>query len=97
MSTLHIKIVYNSKYIGSLFMIDIHYDLLSIAYIAYLEEIAKYFNDKNVIGVIANLYFMSPEEMSDELHPNYYRESVSVLEMFKIAKKVQIILKILIS
>ena len=76
-------------------MIDTHYDLLTIAYVAYLkndysylEKISKYFNEKNVTGVIANLYFMSLDEMRDELHPDYYREDVSVLEMFKIAKKV---------
>ena len=76
-------------------MIDTHYDLLSIAYVAYLkndysylEKISKYFNSKNVTGVIANLYFMSDEEMKEELHPDYYRENVSVLEMFKKAKEV---------
>lgn len=76
-------------------MIDTHYDLLTIAYVAYLkndysylERISKYFNDKNVTGVIANLYFMSEEEMRDELHPNYYKEEVSVLEMFIKAKSI---------
>lgn len=74
---------------------DAHYDLLSISYVAYLkndysylEKIAHYFYDSNVVGVIANLYFMSKEEMSVELHPNYYQEDISVLEMFKIAKDV---------
>lgn len=76
-------------------MIDTHYDLLSIAYVAYLkkdyaylEKISSYFHDNNVNGVIANLYFMSEEEMAMELHPNYYQEDISVLEMFQIAKKV---------
>lgn len=76
-------------------MIDTHYDLLSIAYVAYLkndysylEQISKYFNDRNVTGVIANLYFMSREEMKEELHPNYYRDEVSVLEMFKKSKEI---------
>lgn len=76
-------------------MIDTHYDLLSIAYVAYLkndysylEKISSYFNDNNVKGVIANLYFMSLEEMSKELHPKYYQKDVSVLEMFQIAKQV---------
>ena len=76
-------------------MIDTHYDLLSIAYVAYLkndysylEKISKYFNEHNVTGVIANLYFMSEEEMIDELHPDYYKKDVSVLEMFKKAKEI---------
>ena len=76
-------------------MIDCHYDLLSIAYVAYLnndysylEKIAKYFNDNNVVGVIANLYFMSVEEMKEELHDKYYQDDVSVLDMFIKAKEV---------
>lgn len=76
-------------------MIDTHYDLLSIAYVAYLnndysylEKISKYFHEKNVKGVIANLYFMSEEEMAKELHPDYYKKNVSVLEMFIKAKAV---------
>lgn len=76
-------------------MIDTHYDLLTIAYVAYLkndysylEEISKYFNVKNVTGVIANLYFMSREEMKKELHEDYYRDDVSVLGMFKKAKSI---------
>lgn len=76
-------------------MFDTHYDLLTIAYVAYLKEdysylkeIANYFNEDNVKGVIANLYFMSREEMKDELHENYYRDDVSVLEMFKVAKDI---------
>ena len=75
-------------------MFDTHYDLLTIAYMAYttgnysyLEQISKYFHDNNVTGVIANLYFMSLEEMKEELGEKYYQEDVSVLEMFKIAKK----------
>ncbi len=76
-------------------MIDMHYDLLSIAYIAYLkddysylEEISKYFHKNNVTGVVANLYFMSKDEMARELHSDYYRDDVSVLEMFVKAKSV---------
>ncbi|MBQ3435410.1 MAG: membrane dipeptidase [Bacilli bacterium] len=76
-------------------MFDTHYDLLTIAYVAYLKddysylkEIANYFNENNVKGVIANLYFMSREEMKEELHENYYRDDVSVLEMFKVAKDI---------
>lgn len=76
-------------------MIDTHYDLLSIAYVAYLrndysylEKVSHYFHKNNVVGVIANLYFMSEEEMARELHPKYYQRGVSVLEMFRIAKRV---------
>lgn len=76
-------------------MFDTHYDLLSVAYKAYitgdysfLENQVRYYHNQNVKGLIANLYFMSPEEMSEEIHPDYYREDVSVLEMFTKAKEV---------
>ena len=76
-------------------MVDTHYDLLSIAYCAYLsgnyaylEKVSKYFHENNVNCVFANLYFMSKEEMVEELHPKYYQEKVSVLEMFQKAKEV---------
>ncbi len=76
-------------------MIDTHYDLLTIAYVgylsndySYLEEISRFFSKNNVEGVIANLYFMSKKEMIQELHPKYYQDSVSVLEMFKKAKQI---------
>lgn len=76
-------------------MFDTHFDLLSIAYKAYLtndysylEKIAKYFNENNVRGVVANLYFMSKDEMSKEICHNYYQENVPVLEMFKKAKEI---------
>lgn len=76
-------------------MIDAHYDLLTIAYLAYLkndysylEELVPYFRKDNVCGVIANLYFMSEEEMIKELDPCYYQKDVSVLEMFCQAKHI---------
>ena len=76
-------------------MFDTHYDLLTIAYnsyikndYSYLEKISKYFRDNNVKGVIANLYFMSREEMIDELSPNYYQDSISVYDMFVKAKEI---------
>ncbi len=76
-------------------MFDTHYDLLTIAYQAYvtgdytyLENISKFFHENNVNGVIANLYFMSREEMIRELGKDYYQDDVSVLEMFKKAKEV---------
>lgn len=76
-------------------MFDTHYDLLTIAYnsyikndYSYLEKISKYFRDNNVKGVIANLYFMSREEMEDELSPNYYQDSISVYDMFIKSKEI---------
>ena len=78
-------------------MIDTHYDLLSICYKCYLLNdyslIEKYSKDiiaSKVKCIFANLYFMSPEEMKNELHPNYYSEEVSILEMFKISKNILI-------
>lgn len=78
-------------------MIDTHYDLLSICYQCYLnndytkiENIANEIrnNKGNLKGIFANLYFMSKEEMIEELGENYYQENVSVLEMFKISKSI---------
>ncbi len=71
-------------------MIDTHYDLLSILYLQYLkkdfsyiEKIKNYFNEDNVKGVIANLYFMSEKEMRDELSQFYFTGEISVVDMFK--------------
>lgn len=71
-------------------MIDMHYDLLSIIYRdilkGNLDEVKNwinYYNKNNVTGLIANLYFMSEQEMIDELHPKYYQAEISVLEMFQ--------------
>ena len=71
-------------------MFDMHYDLLSVAYVcylkndySYLEQWCKFYNDDNVKGVIANLYFMSKDEMKEELHPDYYRDDVPVVSMFQ--------------
>lgn len=69
-------------------MIDMHYDLLSILYYAYLkndfsyvEEIKDYFNNNNIKGVIANLYFMSKEEMYEEIG----NKEINVEEMFAVS------------
>lgn len=74
-------------------MVDTHYDLLSIAYVCYLkndftkiEKFASEIKNSGVKSIFANLYFESIDEMKEELHPNYYNENVSVLEMFKIGK-----------
>lgn len=78
-------------------MVDTHYDLLTICYICYLkndysliEEIKKNIenNKGNIKAIFANLYFMSIEEMKEELGENYYNDSVSILEMFKISKQI---------
>ena len=69
-------------------MIDMHYDLLSILYYCYLRndfsyinDLQKYFNNNNVTGLIANLYFMSEEEMQTEM-PN---TTIDVVKMFQIS------------
>lgn len=76
-------------------MIDTHYDLLTIAYLCYLKndyrilkEISTDIKTSGVKWIFANLYFMSEEEMVKELSKNYYDKNVSILEMFKISKKI---------
>lgn len=76
-------------------MIDTHYDLLTVAYVCYLkndyqklDEISKEIRTSGVSYIFANLYFMSKEEMINELHKNYYDENVSILEMFRISKTI---------
>lgn len=71
-------------------MIDMHYDLLSILYYCYLRNdfsyvsaLQKYFNEENVKGLIANLYFMSEAEMAQEM----MGKKIDVVEMFKISTK----------
>ncbi len=66
-------------------MIDLHQDLLSILYNGYLnddysyvEEWCKNFHSDNVFGLLANLYFMSPQEMKKEIGDM----DINVLEMF---------------
>lgn len=56
--------------LGVDYMIDLHFDLLSILYycykkadFSYIREIQKYYMDNGIRGVIANLYFMSEDEM----------------------------------
>lgn len=75
-------------YFRRVFMIDMHYDLLSILYYCYLRndfsyinDLQKYFNNNNVTGLIANLYFMSEEEMQTEM-PN---TTIDVVKMFQIS------------
>lgn len=78
-------------------MVDSHYDLLTICYVCYLkndytkiEKIAQDINNNlgNIKCIFANLYFMSEDEMKEELHENYYNPNVSILTMFKISKRI---------
>lgn len=69
-------------------MIDAHHDLLSIMYYAhlrddysFLDEWIKNFREDNVSGLLANLYFMNPEEMKAEIGDT----PINVVEMFKIS------------
>ncbi|MCI8347397.1 MAG: hypothetical protein HFJ12_05590 [Bacilli bacterium] len=67
-------------------MFDAHYDLLTILYCCYLKNDFSYIEKikkdlKDVKGLIANLYFMSKEEMKEELEI----EDINVFEMFKIS------------
>jgi len=71
-------------------MFDTHYDLLTLVYMAKQDNkdiipLLKTLNPTNVVGVFANLYFMSKEEMQEEL---IYPNQIDVLEMFIEAKKV---------
>ena len=75
-------------------MIDLHFDLLTKLYISYLDddftfidEFIKNYNENNVSGIIANMCFMSKEEMKEEYHKNYFNEKVTPVEMFTVAKK----------
>lgn len=74
-------------------MFDMHYDLLTKIYMCYkdndftfIENCVKNYNFDNVRGLIANLCFMSIEEMQAEYHKDYYNPNVSVIEMFKICR-----------
>ena len=71
-------------------MIDLHHDLLSIMYYSYikndysyLEEWLKNFRKDNVSGLLANLYFMNPIEMKEEIGDR----EIDVVEMFRISTK----------
>jgi len=76
-------------------MVDTHYDLLSVCYTCYLkndytkiEQIADKIKSENndIKCIFTNLYFLSKEEMIEELHEDYYNPNISVLDMFKISK-----------
>lgn len=69
-------------------MIDLHHDLLSILYYSYLrddfsyvEKWIKHFHGNNVSGLLANMYFMNPDEMKKEMGDR----NINVVEMFGIS------------
>ena len=67
-------------------MFDAHYDLLTILYCCYLKNDFSYIEKlqddlADVSSLIANLYFMSKDEMKEELQI----EDIDVLEMFQIS------------
>lgn len=67
-------------------MFDAHYDLLTILYCCYMKNDFSYIKKikedlKDVRGMVANLYFMSEDEMKEELGI----EDIDVYEMFKIS------------
>ena len=66
-------------------MIDLHHDLLSIMYYSYIRDDYSFLNkwltnfrEDNVSGLLANLYFMNPDEMKVEIGDR----DINVLEMF---------------
>ncbi len=85
-------------------MYDMHYDLLTILYFNFLkdnkfanplkcvEEIKKIYSSDNIKGGIINLYFMSEEEMKNELDIDkdklydvltMFEESIKILQYLK--------------
>lgn len=73
-------------------MFDTHYDLLTKLYISYkrndftyIDNWIKNYNLNNVRGLIANLCFMSKDEMNDEYDIDYYKDGDSVIEIFRIS------------
>lgn len=76
-------------------MYDMHFDLLTIVYCIFnkkinldIDYIKKIYKD-NVIGGIVNLYFMSKQEMQEQLNIAFFdvskmfEESVKYLEILK--------------
>lgn len=71
-------------------MVDLHFDLLSILYgcykkndFSYADTLREYFNDENVDGVVANLYFMSKDAMEKEIGD----EVIDVEKMFEVSSQ----------
>ena len=82
-------------------MFDLHYDLLTQVYINKdnLAELKnnfnKIYNEKNIIGGIFNLFYMSPKEMKDELNinPNEINIIENLKEVNNLIKKYELIPK----
>ena len=82
-------------------MFDLHYDLLTQVYInkdkmAELKNnFNKIYNEKNIIGGIFNLFYMSPKEMKDELNinPNEINIIENLKEVNSLIKKYELIPK----
>ena len=75
-------------------MVDMHNDLLTLAYTCYLKndyspliDFNEKINQGDIKAIVANLYFMSINEMADELDDKYYGNE-SILDMFKRSKKI---------
>lgn len=76
-------------------MYDFHYDLLTKIYIDYLNHdlsditffCYQNYNKNNILGLIANLCFMSDEEMKEEYHEDYYKDG-NLINMFEISTKI---------
>lgn len=74
-------------------MYDMHYDLLTILYYnlmnkkasnieKLLDALHSIYKESNILGGIVNLYFMTPEEMKEELDISI-QEMENIKEMFK--------------
>lgn len=82
-------------------MFDLHYDLLTQVYInkdnseKMKNNFRKIYNEKNIIGGIFNLFYMSPNEMKDELNINL--NEINIIENLKevnnLIKKYELIQK----
>ena len=73
-------------------MLDTHYDLLTKLYIcykrndfSYIENWMKNYNQDNVNGIIANLCFMSKDEMKNEYDKDYFKDGDSVIDIFRVS------------
>jgi len=71
-------------------MFDLHYDLLTYIYMNKnnLKKVKKYcekiFKD-NIVGGIFNLFYMSPQEMEEEL--KIKKEEINIIENLKVVNK----------
>lgn len=71
-------------------MFDCHYDLLTYIYMNRnnLKEVKRYCKkifDNNITGGIFNLFYMSPQEMKEEL--NIKKEEIDIIENLKVVNQ----------